>query len=826
MTRYSASASRQFSIRLSLSFGALIILLMTTVIIAASLRFSHLQEKEENRLSSALAVILGESITRVSFSGKYHTRLLVEEMRRRVPELAYISVESADGKVLAHSDPSLNDQQGATQEPLVPGIMEHQTPLVREGKGPIKEILLPYRPGMNAQLEGVIRLGIDVEESRRERRQNLMRLLLLVVSLSAAAIAIVYLLSRRFGTTVNSLADQLQGLLTHAPLSLAILDDRGQILGHSLEFGKVFGGASSGQDLREVLERGLQPAESTRLMLLTQGVLSGGPNIDEEVVAEGQGHHRAWHLSIFPIEQDRKENVSKLCWILRDITDRRMAEEAQRKSAAQLRTLIDTIPDLVWLKDIDGVYLECNRRFEQFFGALEHEIVGRTDYDFVDRELADFFRAHDQKAMAAGKPTMNEEEITFASDGHRECLETIKTAVWDREGRLIGVLGIGRDITGRKHAEEEQQRLQFQLQQTQKMESLGSLASGVAHDMNNVLGAILGLCEAFQKQVAPGPLHKALETISQAAQRGGQMVKSLLSFARRTPAEQRELNLNAILQEEVHLLQRTTLAKVHLALDLLPELHPVSGDPSVLAKVFMNLCVNAVDAMPEGGTLSLVTRNLGTSQVEVQIRDTGVGMSAEVLAKALDPFFTTKPPGKGTGLGLSMVYRSIQAHHGEMDIQSEPGKGTCVRVLLPACRPSATLTLPEAALAPMPSQVPSAMGILLVDDDELIRASIPVLLESNGHAVTVASSGEEALELLEAGLQPSVVVLDMNMPGLGGKGTLPRLRALRPTLPVLLATGRADQTAQALVDSDPFVTLLPKPFRFDQLQELLNRIQE
>ena len=375
----------------------------------------------------------------------------------------------------------------------------------------------------------------------------------------------------------------------------------------------------------------------------------------------------------------------------------------------------------------------------------------------------------------------------------------------------------------REQGQAEQRLLQAQLAQAQKMDSLGSLAGGVAHDMNNVLGAILALAST-QKAVLPKgtPAYRAFDTIAQAAARGSKVLKGLLNFARKRPAEVREVDLNALLREQVQLLERTTLAKFTFKLDLDPGLRHVRGDAGALSHAILNLCVNAVDAMAEHGLLTLRTRGVDGGQVEVQVEDTGAGMSQEVLAQAMDPFFTTKPVGEGTGLGLSMVYSTVQAHLGRMEIRSEPGRGTCVTLRFPGFAGG-----PDPALAPPsahPAQGLETLDVLLVDDDDLIQISVQGLLETLGHRVTSALSGEEALRQVAAGSHPDLVILDMNMPGIGGKGTLPRLRALRPDLPILLATGRADQAALDLAASTPWVTLVAKPFDLEELKGSLARI--
>jgi CheY-like chemotaxis protein len=235
----------------------------------------------------------------------------------------------------------------------------------------------------------------------------------------------------------------------------------------------------------------------------------------------------------------------------------------------------------------------------------------------------------------------------------------------------------------------------------------------------------------------------------------------------------------------------------------------------------MNLCVNAVDAMPEGGSLMIRTRNSGTERVELLVADSGCGMPPEVLEKAVDPFFTTKPQGKGTGLGLSIVYATVKAHGGQMEIQSDPGEGTRVLTTLPA-HPAKMAEL-------KPHDVPEVaqgchMRVLVVDDDDLVQAALKDQLEFLGHSVAIASSGEGALQRLEQALEIDVVILDMNMPGLGGAQTLPLLRNLRPHVPVFLTTGRADQHVFDLAKQFSSVSVLPKPFSLRELRTQFNSI--
>jgi signal transduction histidine kinase len=426
-----------------------------------------------------------------------------------------------------------------------------------------------------------------------------------------------------------------------------------------------------------------------------------------------------------------------------------------------------------------------------------------------------------EKGKRADELVLANQELGFQKVEKRKRARELVTANQE--------LGLQKELARKT---DENHRLQNQLQQSQKMESLGVLAGGVAHDMNNVLGAILGMASTFLDIQPKGtPVHEAFGTILKAASRGGDLVKNLLAFARKTLPDEQELDLNRIIQEEVQILAHTTLARIQLDLQLAPDLRHILGDASALTHAIMNLCINAVDAMPEQGVLSLCTRNVDNTWTEVVVEDNGTGMPDEVLAKAMDPFFTTKAVGKGTGLGLPMVYTTVRAHHGQMDIQSTPGRGTRVMLRFPASFSGRSLhqatcaaPLEAGGIGSMPTySAQDALTVLVVDDDELIRASLHTLLDHLGHTIILTRSGEEALAKLEARFEPDIVILDMNMPGMGGLKTLPILRALLPSVPIILATGRVDQTAMDLASAYPLVTLLPKPFTMEELKGHLGK---
>lgn len=377
---------------------------------------------------------------------------------------------------------------------------------------------------------------------------------------------------------------------------------------------------------------------------------------------------------------------------------------------------------------------------------------------------------------------------------------------------------IRRSFEFQRLQEAERERLEAEVQHAQKLESLGTLAGGVAHDMNNILGAIMGVASLVQERHGGDPrLHKEMDTLLRAATRGRDLVRSLTDFARKGVQQAGATDLNGILSREAELLQRTTLQRIRVELDLEADLPRVQGDASALSNAVMNLCVNAVDAMPKGGRLTLSTRSQAAGQVELAIRDTGPGMSPEVLRRAMDPFFTTKPQGQGTGLGLSLAYSIAKAHHGRLELSSVEGEGTTARMLLPALVEAAAPSAPPVP-APLPrTQAP--LHILLVDDDLLLQDTLLAMLHALDHRATTAHSGAEALALLAAGPMPDLVILDVNMPGMDGLEVLRHLRKDHPALPVIIISGLKDSRLDPILATDSAVAFLPKPFTLVELSE-------
>jgi len=509
--------------------------------------------------------------------------------------------------------------------------------------------------------------------------------------------------------------------------------------------------------------------------------------------------------------------------LTRDITERKLAEEAVRESAQRLELAVQSGSLGIWDRNLQDESLLWNDRMYEMYG-VDRLTFQPSHSHWMERIV----HPEDRPALAAAMRAALEDGSPYHTlfravlpDGTVRHLVAYGMVMRDNAGRPVRIIGMNRDRTEQVKADFERRRLQEERQHSEKLESLGSLAGGMAHDMNNVLAGILGTAEMLRERFpAADPVARSLDSIIYASGRGRDLVRTLTDFARVGVPEPRQFDLNELLRKEVELLRHSTLQKVRVVQDLDPQLPPLLGDASALGGTIMNLAVNALDAMPDGGTLAFRSRSTGPGRIALTVTDTGYGMSPEVVARAAEPFFTTKPVGKGTGLGLTRALGTVKAHGGTVEIQSAPGQGTCITIQLP-CFQQERSEEPAAEAPAERAPAREALRILLVDDDQVILETMPALLESLGHGVQTASRGEEALARLGAGLEVDLVVLDHNMPGLTGTETLVRLREQRPELPVILASGFVDAFTENLVTSLPQVWILKKPYSLREIRRIL-----
>jgi PAS domain S-box-containing protein len=843
MNRRDSTSPGQADRRIALSFGAVVLLLSLTAAGVASHLYLRLQSEEEDRLAGAIAAILSESISRVTFSGKHHARLLVEDMLARVPELAYISVENLDGVILAHSDPSQNDSSvsGADRDEAMmslgtglPVLSEH----VSSG-GAVKEVVVTYRGGFDGKTAGFVRAGVQVEGTRQAQQATLYTLLGLVAVLTALAIAAVYFLSRRFGGSMRALGWQLQGILGHAPLGIAISDRNGRMLAHSAELERMAGRADESASLESALALSVPGHAVRELSGMSAEVLAHGLKTEREVSFEAGDSKRSWQVSMFPIARGEDGQTTLTCALIQDITARKLAETSLREGQERYRGIFEGANDAIVI--MDGLYcIECNGKALGLLECGMPDIAGKpvmafsppTQPDGEDSSGKAFRMVRMtldgspqvfewQNKTLTGKLILTEVSLSVVQMGNKRCIQAIMRditqrkeaeeqlrqseerfstiyelapdsilitrvsddsvlsinnaferttgftreeisersasglALWEKperyrefcaalgdlsrvdnfditvrtkgghdkycymSGQLITLSGeqcalnVIRDVT-------ESVRMKEIMIQTEKMMSVGGLAAGMAHEINNPLGGILQSAQVLSNRLSSDsranletaarhgcPLDSIrafleersvftlLEGIRQAGSRAARIVSNMLEFSRKETSKSLA-SLPAILDKAVELCandydlkKNYDFRKIVIQREYDPELPPVPCTPTQIEQVIMNLLRNAAQAMASGlpgGSPPRITLRATREggQARLEVADNGPGMDEETRRKAFEPFYTTKSPGAGTGLGLSVSYFIISSgHDGTIRVESAPGQGSAFIIHLP-----------------------------------------------------------------------------------------------------------------------------------------------
>jgi len=582
-------------------------------------------------------------------------------------------------------------------------------------------------------------------------------------------------------------------------------------------------------------------AEENRLLAVRQSNLqiaeSNADLADNLVFGLGGGLIALVALLVFATLRQRRTRLE------REIDTR--AGERLAVTQRLLQLVIDSSPDPIFVKDLEGRYVYANRRVGEVFGMPLDEIVGHTNAEFMPPAVADEVRANDYEVIRTGNRESREE---VAHENGIDRVFFCARSPWREAGEIMGVIGISRDITELK---EEEKRLQFtnaelearvtgrtseltdavarletemaerevaetQLRQLQKMESIGQLSGGIAHDFNNMLAIVIGSLDLAKKKLSDNAAAGLLENIDNAqegASRAAALTARLLAYARQQPLAPTTADLNALVRDVCNVLKRTLGDTIEIDLHLAPALGAVSIDVPQLESAIINIAVNARDAMPAGGRLTIATGQRGRCAV-VRVSDTGSGMPPETVAKAFDPFFTTKDVGKGTGMGLSQVQGFIAQSGGEVSIESVEGKGTTVEIALPMSKESEQPVVENETVTD--GVTANAATILVVEDEMLVRKVAVAALEDEGHIVHEAGDGFAALEILAARTEIELMMTDIAMPRMDGRELAGKAREMRPDLRILFTTGY-----DASLTSDE-TSVLQKPYLTG---DLINAIQ-
>ncbi|HEY1186719.1 MAG TPA: PAS domain S-box protein, partial [Gemmata sp.] len=867
--------------------------------------------RQANELLRAVADGTTDAVFVKDREGKY---LLFNEVAAR-----FVGKPAAE--VLGKDDTTLFDPAGAR------AVMERDRRVMASGLPETEEEVLaaagvtrtyqatkaPYRDATGAVV-GVIGISRDVTEWKRAE----------AALLSSEA--------------------RFRSVWEHARDAMRVLDENGAIVAVNAAFCQLFGRPREeleGQPFTVTYMGARDPAELLRLYRERARERCIPAHTERRVLLRGG---RTVDLEITSTLIEQPGRPALLLGLFRDITARKRAEEALERERGLLRTLIDALPDAIWTKDAGARFVISNRAHDELVGATsESAVAGKTDFDLHPPDLARQYREDDLRVLRSGETVFNKEEPVRDRQGRPRWHLVIKAPLRDRTGRVVGLVGISRDIQERKAAEEalraseerfqaffdtttaamveiapdarylranaafyrmfgyapedlpnltvgdlvypeeraavlaqyarvgrgeiasyeadrryrrkdgstlwarvsvvaardeagrpelvtavvidltERKKLEEQFRQAQKMEAVGRLAGGIAHDFNNLLTVINGYTDLLSRSARPtDPTHAPIAAIAAAGERAAGLTAQLLAFSRKAIIEPKVIDLNDLVSQSAQLLRRVIGEDITLAAVLAPGPARVRVDPGQIEQAIMNLAVNARDAMPKGGRLTIETLAVtieagppGTpdlkpgSYVQLTVTDTGTGMTDEVQARIFEPFFTTKGLGEGTGLGLATVYGIAQTYGGHISVSSELGTGTTFKLLFPALAEEP----PPLPPPPPPAAPRGTETVLLVEDDAGVRGVAALALRMHGYEVLEAARGAEAIQKAQA--HPGTIHLlltDVVMPGLGGREVAEAVREKRPGIKVIFMSGYTDDAVVRHGIVEASAAFLQKPF--------------
>ncbi|KTQ98574.1 histidine kinase [Aureimonas ureilytica] len=625
------------------------------------------------------------------------------------------------------------------------------------------------------------------------------------------------------------------------------------------QFAQAFGIDPSrgrqGLSLQQVIET-VHPEDKPGVIVAIEDVIArGGAYAHQYRVRRMDGRYY-WIEANGRVDRAPDGTPLRFPGVLLDIEGRRALEAERDRATALLRSFIEAVPGVVYAKDRDGRILMANRGTTELIGKAPDAYLGRNEFEyFDDQAMAARLRATDQGVMERGEREETEEEIR-RPDGTPSVWLSTKAPLRDEMGAVVGLVSTALDITERKAVERqnqalnelletrmadaiaERERAEDALRQSHKMEAVGQLTGGLAHDFNNLLAGITGSLEMLQTRVAQGRLNDLERYITGAqgaAKRAAALTHRLLAFSRRQTLDPKPTDVNRLVSDMEELIRRTVGPHIRVATEAQADLWPTFVDSNQLENALLNLCINARDAMPDGGQITIETDNCHMDEraarerdlepgeyVSLCVSDTGTGMTADVIERAFDPFFTTKPIGVGTGLGLSMIYGFARQSGGQVRIDSVPGQGTRVCIHLP--RHDADAAQPEANVQlEATGRAEAGTTVLVIDDEPIVRMLVVDVLEDLGYTTIEAGDGPQGMKVIASDARIDLLITDVGLPnGMNGRQVADAARALRPQLKVLFVTGYAESAVLSHGHLEPGMQVVTKPF---DIAVLTNRIE-
>ena len=791
---------------LAIAFGSVIVALMAAVLVLGRTYSERLNEGYDEALEAATLNMLSNAIAKVGDSGKFHERVLVEEIVESSQTIDYVIVSDARGRIRSHSDPS---QNGATLAPAqrrtVSRALAAKDPVFETldtPRGPVRQIAAAYSAGFNRETPGVIILGLPRAAAEHERRTMGWLLGGVVLALTMLAAVAALVISRIYGRNMRRMAEQLDGILTHTPLLIRIDDARGDLVLSSAAY-----------------------TEATDEDESLAGAMRAGDTAPKTEWQSDQGHR--YTLTSFAIERGDSDRAPQTCTVGLDITKQSQAEAALRENEERLRITLDSIADAVIATDSES-------RIERMNPRAEH----LTQWSLPDargKHVDEVFRTTPlPEGTSAGERSNGTEELLRRKDDTELRIEYSSSKMLGAGEAHIGDVVVFRDVT-------DQRRDEMRLRQADKEDSIGQLAGGVAHDFNNMLTGIMGASQLIALELGDAhedrdydQIDEHVGLIQSTATRAAKLTEQLLTFSRRGSSTVVPVDVHALIAETVDLLRSSIDKRIAIRTKLASGTPIVSGDPTRIQMAFLNLGVNARDAIGESGVLSIETECVTLdaadcdalsdpvepgAYVRIAFEDTGCGMSPEQLGKIFEPYYTTKEIDKGTGLGLASVQGAIRSAHGAIRVKTELGAGTTFTVLLPLVADEG-----ERVTATGTQQLRGDEGatVLVVDDEELVRLMAVRILETYGYTVMQARDGREAVDLFEANADAiDLVITDMLMPRMNGREVFYAIRRIRNDVPILAVSGYTREVDVEALEHDGLSGFIRKPYTYEELTAIV-----
>ncbi|MFA6002533.1 MAG: PAS domain S-box protein [Elusimicrobiota bacterium] len=621
--------------------------------------------------------------------------------------------------------------------------------------------------------------------------------------------------------------DRAQQYLDVARVIMLALDQHGQVTLINRKGCEVLGYSEDEVLGKDWVDNFIPPRSRDKIRELAQQIISGETIYKERhenpiLTKNGQERIIEWHNSQI---RDAAGGIAGTISSGLDVTERRLAEDKLRESELRFRQVLDAANDWIWEVDENGTYTFVSPRVRDILGYEPQELIGKTPFDFMTQPEAERVSAAFKDIAAARKPFRGLENVNIHKDGHEVVLETNGLPIIDAAGRFQGYRGLDRDITERRNSDISLRLSREQLLQAQKLEAVGRLASGVAHDFNNIMTAVVAYSDFLIKAIPAGdPRREDAEEIKKAAGKATALTQQLLAVSRKQVFKTKILNLNAVIADVEKLLRRTLGEEIQLSTVLDSKLGAIKADPAQLGQVLLNLAVNSRDAISDAGRIFITTSNMDISEPALHrhftlppgkyallsFSDNGCGMTEDTKSHLFEPFFTTKDKGKGTGLGLPTVFGIVTQSQGYISVYSMVGHGTTVKIYFPRV---------DALAAPMPVHEPShaefkgSETILLVEDDISVRMVARRILGNCGYSVLEAGSGEEALRVSAA--HPGCIhlmVTDVIMPVMNGLQLAKDIQPKRPDMRILFMSGYTDELLSSKGLSPKDFNFIQKPF--------------